>query len=59
MSNFDRKSARSGFVSRMLASSKAPRERHTLRMAAPYLLDMTDEQLKNIGYSREEIRSAL
>ena len=59
MSNFDRKSARGGFISRILESSKAPRERHALRMAAPYLLDMTDEQLKNIGYSRDDIRSAL
>lgn len=59
MSNFDRKSAQGGFMSRVWEATKAPRERRAMRLAAPYLLDMTDEQLKNIGYSRDEIRSVL
>jgi uncharacterized protein YjiS (DUF1127 family) len=59
MSNLDGKNVRGGFMSRVWGATKAPRERRALRMAAPYLLDMTDEQLKNIGYSREEIRAVL
>lgn len=59
MSNTRRDKARDGFLSRVWESTKVGRERHALRMAAPYLLGMNDEQLKDMGYTRETLRSWL
>jgi uncharacterized protein YjiS (DUF1127 family) len=59
MSNNDRKSAHGGFLSRVWESTKVTRERQAKRSAAPYLLSMNDEQLKDMGYSRDTLRSWL
>lgn len=59
MSNVLRKGSKAGLLSRVWESTKVSRERHAQRMAAPYLLEMNDDQLKSIGYSRETLRSWL
>lgn len=59
MSNIDQNNARGGFLSRAWERTKVAREQRALRMAAPYLLGMNDEQLKDIGYSRDTLRSLL
>lgn len=59
MSSTQRKNAHGGFLSRVWESTKVSRERNALRMAAPYLLGMNDEQLKDIGYSRDTLRTWL
>lgn len=59
MSDVLRNGTRGGFLSRVWEANKVSRERHALRLAAPYLLGMNDEQLKSIGYSRDTLRSWL
>ena len=59
MSDVHRNGTNGGFLSRVWESTKISRERHALRIAAPYLLGMNDEQLKDIGYSRDTLRSWL
>ena len=59
MSQADRNSTKGGFLSRAWEATKAGRERHALRMAAPYLLSLDDDQLKDVGYSRNTLRSLL
>ena len=59
MSDVLRKGTQGGFLSRVWESAKVSRERNARRMAAPYLLGMNDDQLKDIGYSRDTLRSWL
>lgn len=59
MSDIPRKGSHGGFLSRVWENTKTTRDRQAKRSAAPYLLAMNDEQLKDIGYSRATLRSWL